>query len=149
MFFCKQKTAYEMRISDWSSEVCSSDLLRLHYVAVSMETTTAVWILSGSSQSWNSGGPGIVFNTLAGAPHANPLILLDEIDKAMDSKYPPTNALYRLLEHHSAARFRDEAFPDIQLDASAINRSEEPTSELKSLMRITYAVFCLNKKTNI
>src|SRR3546814_2567969 len=28
-FFCKQKTAYEMRISDWSSDVCSSDLLTL------------------------------------------------------------------------------------------------------------------------
>src|SRR3546814_10998961 len=27
IFFCKQKTAYEMRISDWSSDVCSSDLL--------------------------------------------------------------------------------------------------------------------------
>src|SRR3546814_16436429 len=31
MFFFKQKTAYEMRISDWSSDVCSSDLL-LHHV---------------------------------------------------------------------------------------------------------------------
>src|SRR3546814_18179856 len=29
VFFCKQKTAYEMRISDWSSDVCSSDLLPL------------------------------------------------------------------------------------------------------------------------
>src|SRR3546814_4409445 len=29
-FFVKQKTAYEMRISDWSSDVCSSDLLRRH-----------------------------------------------------------------------------------------------------------------------
>src|SRR3546814_9810048 len=28
-FFFKQKTAYEMRISDWSSDVCSSDLLTL------------------------------------------------------------------------------------------------------------------------
>src|SRR3546814_9413061 len=28
-FFFKQKTAYEMRISDWSSDVCSSDLIRL------------------------------------------------------------------------------------------------------------------------
>src|SRR3546814_7435211 len=27
LFFCRQKTAYEMRISDWSSDVCSSDLL--------------------------------------------------------------------------------------------------------------------------
>src|SRR3546814_3817164 len=33
LFLFKQKTAYEMRISDWSSDVCSSDLLRLpgHY----------------------------------------------------------------------------------------------------------------------
>src|SRR3546814_9218894 len=29
-FFFKQKTAYEMRISDWSSDVCSSDLLSVH-----------------------------------------------------------------------------------------------------------------------
>src|SRR3546814_6572962 len=32
-FFCKQKTAYEMRISDWSSDVCSSDLLQHFHVA--------------------------------------------------------------------------------------------------------------------
>src|SRR3546814_2357356 len=32
VFFCKQKTAYEMRISDWSSDVCSSDLDDLHAV---------------------------------------------------------------------------------------------------------------------
>src|SRR3546814_9975090 len=30
-FFFKQKTAYEMRISDWSSDVCSSDLLTLGF----------------------------------------------------------------------------------------------------------------------
>src|SRR3546814_3419165 len=29
-FFFKQKTAYEMRISDWSSDVCSSDLVSIH-----------------------------------------------------------------------------------------------------------------------
>src|SRR3546814_6361827 len=29
-FFFKQKTAYEMRISDWSSDVCSSDLVEIH-----------------------------------------------------------------------------------------------------------------------
>src|SRR3546814_10453349 len=31
VFFCKQKTAYEMRISDWSSDVCSSDLKLLEW----------------------------------------------------------------------------------------------------------------------
>src|SRR3546814_8830725 len=30
-FFCKQKTAYEMRISDWSSDVCSSDLASMKF----------------------------------------------------------------------------------------------------------------------
>src|SRR3546814_3862489 len=30
-FFCKQKTAYEMRISDWSSDVCSSDLVEQRF----------------------------------------------------------------------------------------------------------------------
>src|SRR3546814_1356828 len=34
-FFCKQKTAYEMRISDWSSDVCSSDLIR-NYLSSSL-----------------------------------------------------------------------------------------------------------------
>src|SRR3546814_2432161 len=33
LFFFKQKTAYEMRISDWSSDVCSSDLIAPHLVA--------------------------------------------------------------------------------------------------------------------
>src|SRR3546814_7276387 len=35
-FFFKQKTAYEMRISDWSSDVCSSDLKRTVDVAVNL-----------------------------------------------------------------------------------------------------------------
>src|SRR3546814_13494229 len=39
-FFFKQKTAYEMRISDWSSDVCSSDL-----------TLTALWYLTGWQQA--------------------------------------------------------------------------------------------------
>src|SRR3546814_5947672 len=33
LFFFKQKTAYEMRISDWSSDVCSSDLSKANYDA--------------------------------------------------------------------------------------------------------------------
>src|SRR3546814_6867022 len=32
VFLCKQKTAYEMRISDWSSDVCSSDLTQAAFI---------------------------------------------------------------------------------------------------------------------
>src|SRR3546814_3674845 len=38
-FFFKQKTAYEMRISDWSSDVCSSDLV-IHAHDVKLETSS-------------------------------------------------------------------------------------------------------------
>src|SRR3546814_16972316 len=44
-FFFKQKTAYEMRISDWSSDVCSSDLLR---VTDSETARVAEMVLSGA-----------------------------------------------------------------------------------------------------
>src|SRR3546814_10980259 len=37
-FFFKQKTAYEMRISDWSSDVCSSDLIRVRAVTDQQES---------------------------------------------------------------------------------------------------------------
>src|SRR3546814_3290704 len=40
-FFFKQKTAYEMRISDWSSDVCSSDLARQPVVNVSWFAASA------------------------------------------------------------------------------------------------------------
>src|SRR3546814_6275976 len=42
-FFFKQKTAYEMRISDWSSDVCSSDL----FTAESSQSPEEVWIADG------------------------------------------------------------------------------------------------------
>src|SRR3546814_5469920 len=39
-FFCKQKTAYEMRISDWSSDVCSSDLDQMHSISATSSSAT-------------------------------------------------------------------------------------------------------------
>src|SRR3546814_9197995 len=47
--FFKQKTAYEMRISDWSSDVCSSDLtvLRLQYVAIAGDDERGLCVRDG------------------------------------------------------------------------------------------------------
>src|SRR3546814_2696924 len=42
-FFFKQKTAYEMRISDWSSDVCSSDLIVVDQLWPSRMTVALVW----------------------------------------------------------------------------------------------------------
>src|SRR3546814_1858265 len=41
-FFFKQKTAYEMRISDWSSDVCSSDLLALRTILAGIKTAAVI-----------------------------------------------------------------------------------------------------------
>src|SRR3546814_7459701 len=40
IFFCKHKTAYEMRISDWSSDVCSSDLFAISVVSEEKSTSS-------------------------------------------------------------------------------------------------------------
>ena len=96
--------------------------LGLHFRAHGLEAATAHWILSGANLTWQSGGPGLVLRTLTSAGQANPMILLDEVDKAdPDYRHSPLKALYALLEPHSARTFRDEAVPDLVLDASAIN----------------------------
>src|SRR3546814_3393053 len=52
VFFCKQKTAYEMRISDWSSDVCSSDLHAMkalnNYVSAAGLAAAAEAVIVGS-----------------------------------------------------------------------------------------------------
>src|SRR3546814_6992975 len=98
-FFFKQKTAYEMRISDWSSDVCSSDLLKRRFV-VALEVGF---------------GTGLVL-------------------------------ALRIQEHDLAAQLA-LVLLDVGLALEFDrDRSEEHTSELQSLMRISYAVFCLKKK---
>ena len=58
---------------------------------------------------WGQGTTGFIANTLASSESANPLILIDEIDKALvNATYNPLNAFNSLLESHSAKRFKDE-----------------------------------------
>src|SRR3546814_8243465 len=47
VFFFKQKTAYEMRISDWSSDVCSSDLLPASYALVRLHNQLGHMTIAG------------------------------------------------------------------------------------------------------
>src|SRR3546814_5813936 len=55
---------------------------------------------------------------------------------------------HRSVSHHNAARWRLSPLPPVPRESAARSRSrsEEHTSELQSLMRISYAVFCLKKK---
>jgi ATP-dependent Lon protease len=99
---------------------CLAQALATGYEFVSMNSLTAGWILSGSSSQWNHAKPGKVAQALVGGDYANPLIVLDEVDKAGgDARYDPMGALYGLLEKDTARRFKDE-FVDVDIDASHI-----------------------------
>src|SRR3546814_1375698 len=103
-----------MRISDWSSDVCSSDL-PLHGHALGRTAGAQ----SPAGRSAGTGDRGAEMK-----PQYHPLFPDDLSDEAAVAL---SAFLYDL--------------------AVACERSEEHTSELQSLMRISYAVFCLKKKT--
>ncbi len=87
---------------------------------VSMSSLTAGWVLSGASSQWKGARPGKVFETLVDGSYANPVMVIDEIDKARaEHAYDPLGALYSLLEHDTARAFTDE-FADVAIDASQV-----------------------------
>src|SRR3546814_3429242 len=120
-FFFKQKTAYEMRISDWSSDVCSSDLLP-GPVDHALVMTPAAMVPDVIAEC---GEAGIRCATIFTADFAE----IGEEGRRLQE---------RLIATAKAA--------GVRLVGPNSMRSEEHTSELQSLMRISYAVFCLKKK---
>jgi ATP-dependent Lon protease len=87
---------------------------------VSMSSLTAGWVLSGASSQWKGARPGKVFETLVDGAYANPVMVVDEIDKARgEHTYDPLGALYSLLEHDTAEAFTDE-FAEVPIDASQL-----------------------------
>src|ERR1700742_4271948 len=89
-----------------------------HYIA--MSSLTAGWILSGASSQWRNAKPGKVFDALVNGSYANPVMTVDEIDKATgDAQYDPLGALYALLEHDTAQTFTDE-FAEIPINAGNV-----------------------------
>src|SRR3546814_6654352 len=115
-----------MRISGWSSDVCSSDLLS--GADPSEETVRAMATIERYvvNVGWAYRIAGL------DDPTAPPLVRLE--------KKAARKALGVRQRQARAIRFKG--------DVSDFDRSEEHTSELQSLMRISYAVFCLKKKKN-
>src|SRR3546814_2948344 len=139
-FFFKQKTAYEMRISDWSSDVCSSDLR----VGERRGTPARHRLLRGSREARaRAPRPG------RSRPHPR----AHRVDAHRGEPRRPR--LHRRPARSGRAtgdrRLRNRLLVAVvpeALPGRHRERSEEHTSELQSLMRISYAVFCLQKKTH-
>src|SRR3546814_7886710 len=106
-----------MRISDWSSDVCSSDLRKIADCVVARAYPDRAHV-------------GVA--TAVAIEHEGNAAVRDQRDHPDDS--------HRLGVRHPAAQRRKHRRDE------DIKRSEEHTSELQSLMRISYAVFCLKKK---
>src|SRR3546814_981475 len=129
-FFFKQKTAYELRISDWRSDVCSSDL-----------PTNQFWHLLGE----------VIDRPLANMPYDERLAALRDAKVGLwdvirsAERRTSSDSLIREAEANDLAALVAE-LPDLRM--IAFNRSEEHPSELQSLMRLSYAVYCLTTHNN-
>lgn len=85
---------------------------------LSMGTTSASFVLSGSSSTWSGAKQGKIADALVSGLFANPLFTLDEIDKVgADPRFDPYGALLQLLERETAEAFTDE-FLSIAMDVS-------------------------------
>src|SRR3546814_9963214 len=135
-----------MLISDWSSDVCSSDLVGQRSVVFVL----TICVLGNIQvELAYRVGPVIlqlpafgVLQTFARQHH----------DRAAHPRnnVPGHHALGRAVIHEHTAAVRLETHGGLfaRRHISQLGRSEEHTSELQSLMRISYAVFCLKKKQN-
>src|SRR3546814_2663722 len=117
-----------MRISDWSSDVCSSDLADVELLTLADQLLHELGIADGVT---------LQLNTLGDA----------ETREAWRAALVAHFEAHRGdLSEDSLARL--DKNPLRILDSKDPRRSEEHTSELQSLMRNSYAVFCLNNKTD-
>ncbi|MHB8948652.1 MAG: AAA family ATPase [Rhodoferax sp.] len=75
--------------------------------------------LAGSHGAWMGAKPGMIASMLAKSASAAPVLVIDEVDKIQDAKYPFLPVLLDLLDAGTATRFRDEYF-EMEFDASRI-----------------------------
>src|SRR3546814_9622313 len=123
-----------MRISDWSSDVCSSDLRDAEPILhARIDLAKAV----------------LVGDHLTAQRHPDRRAR-STADRLLQPRAPDPRQGSGRRDTETAADLEMIAAWKIQVAALLllIQRSEEHTSELQSLMRISYAVFCLKKKTN-
>src|SRR3546814_2614765 len=121
-----------MRISDWSSDVCSSDLLQVLVPGLTVTSTQNEAITTARIRGIGTVGDNAGLESSVGV--------------VIDGVYRPRNSVGfgDLCELERIEVLKGPQGTVFGKNTSA--RSEEHTSELQSLMRNSYAVFCLQKK---
>src|SRR3546814_8245883 len=127
-FLFKQKTAYEMRISDWSSDVCSSDLQAV--AAGAGDAFARERVEHRVQRLRRRAQRGEVRRVAGRLPRGQSVRIQRVIESAREFAPRGGDAGYAPGQH-------------------LCERSEEHTTELQSLMRNSYDVFCLQKKKHM
>src|SRR3546814_3572165 len=151
-----------MRMSDWSSDVCSSDLKIVHHVqardVLLVEVVDRVRILLAEDRHQHVGASDLL---LARGLHVVDRTLQHALEA--ERRLGVAAIVLGQARHRAGDRLFQVASQSVEVGAGRLQdglrrrvveqreqqvfRSEEHTSELQSLMRISYAVFCLKKKT--
>src|SRR3546814_6303510 len=131
-----------MRISDWSSDVCSSDLLAGPARAAAGVPGPAKNHAAMTLNARAEGEAGRITQKIN--KNLKPQDYFGAEDAFLDRLRTNANDLYG--EAYRAGQHLESKTLSSLLERPIAQRSEEHTSELPSLMRISYAVFCLNKK---
>src|SRR3546814_8458875 len=132
-----------MRISDWSSDVCSSDLLGAGTAPAAAQVSDDVVKLAILT---DMSGPYADING-QGSVHAVQMAIEDFGGEVLGKKIELVYADHQNkadVGANAARQWFDQEQVDVVVNLA--NRSEEHTSELQSTMRNSYAVFCLKKK---
>src|SRR3546814_5681637 len=138
-----------MRISDWSSDVCSSDLVPRNVVITGAASVTSVtFTITGTDVFGDDLVETITGPTGATAASGKKAFkTVTAIAVSATTTAAVTVGTGDVLGLPVYLPSSGAVLKELQDGASATaGRSEEHTSELQSLMRITYAVFCLKKK---
>src|SRR3546814_2439701 len=124
-----------LRISDWSSDVCSSDLsptlLTARPLRSIRDLTDHVILHADEGREWQTWLAAAKALELGKGPHH----FMGDARLAMEAAL-----------HGNGIALGDTMTASSLMQKGSLVRSEEHTSELQSLMRISYHVFCLNKK---
>ena len=105
------KTYFAQRLAEvLGAPCCSRDMASLQSNAAFL----------GSEKHWSDSNPGLLFELLVSGTHANPTVVLDEVEKtSRNPAHDPMNSLHALLEPETARRLTDLS-TDVEFDASRI-----------------------------
>lgn len=120
-----------------------ADIFGTSYLRIDLSGGQSSHTLTGSEQHWANSQTGRVWETLIKGDYANPVVLLDELEKGTGSQQGPVlPSLLTLLEPETAREFQDNNIPEVAIDASHVlwfagaNRLDDLAPELIDRMTL-------------